>query len=292
MCCSRPERSVCNPAGADPCDLAVHAAGPDDIYVAAARTNDRAYLAAGKLVGFEIVPVDMKLTFSSTPATEHMLFTARDASDIWVVNDRKGSASHWDGQSWTPSTICTGIATRVSIAPGGSAYVGCGNEVYEFASSGWTSLHTFEGAVDSVAAGTDDVWASAKGVFRRAGADWVAVPLPSGISTAHLDGVDALQTLWADLGTTPQDRYGRIGALHDSTWNIYMFPGTLDQTEVRGNEVWAVRYGMGTYRFNGEKFDGYATGDATALYSQISIAGPGEVWLASDGGLLRYRDPP
>lgn len=78
----------------------------------------------------------------------------------------------------------------------------------------------------------------------------------------------------------------------DGTWHDTMTfsAGAVIDMQVRGNEIWILNQIGASYRFNGSTWDTYRTGK-DALFNLITIAGPGDVWISGDNGMLHYTDP-
>jgi signal transduction histidine kinase/ligand-binding sensor domain-containing protein len=140
------------------------------------------------------------------------------------------------------------------------------------------------------------IWAGgASGLFRFANGKFFAVPAAGKLAGGAVASlfVDHDGTLWA--GTDE----GLNRLQHKCLFPLGQGEGlgfgpVQGLAQVSPGVVWAARTGDGIYRWNGRSFSRLRAAGLSAHNSQANallLARDGACWVASTGGLLRYKDP-
>jgi ligand-binding sensor domain-containing protein/signal transduction histidine kinase len=225
---------------------------------------------------------------------------------IWLVvqgskifqfsQNRLSSVARGDSGEWT-----SGIQVLL-VDKSGRVWLGTGeNAVLCLDKDGW---HRYRiprqmtgSGVRALAEEPDGtIWAgSTSGLFFFSDGKFSAIPASSGLAGRSVESlfVDCDGALWAgtDAGLN------RLG--HKSLFSLGQAQGlgfgpVQGLAQVSPGVIWAARTGDGIYRWDGRGLRQLRAAGLAAHNSQVNallVTHDGACWVASDGGLLRYKDP-
>ncbi|MGA2246073.1 MAG: two-component regulator propeller domain-containing protein [Verrucomicrobiota bacterium] len=233
------------------------------------------------------------------------LFKDRQGA-MWVAIRKQGVFAYHDGQ-FVPVTDAAdapllSTARGLLVDQNGCLWLAAGeNAVLRRDQAGWHHYRLpkrLAGSLVNALAEEPDgtIWAGAPGgLFQFSGGQFSGVPNSSKLAGA------AVESLFAD-------RDGRLWAGTDEGLNRLQrkilfafgqedglgFGPVQGLVQVSPGVIWAARSGDGIYRWDGRTFSRLKAAGLPAHNSRVNallLAHDGVCWVASSGGLLRYKDP-
>ena len=220
---------------------------------------------------------------------------AASATDVWAVS-AEGELVHLEKGRWTRRAIPSRVNTVFAL-PGGAGFLaGTQDTVQETAGGNWRKMDSGPTGVTAFCAEPDGgIWAlEPRGVWRRDG-DWRRIHVVD----------ESLGAAWAICALGPQDVYlasskGLHGLMGKRKYwmSLEVRPGGLLSAEVRGlarldGRHFLVATERGLNITNGLRgwraltaANGLPIGDLTG----VAACDDSTLWLATDRGLIRWRD--
>jgi hypothetical protein len=308
------------------------AAGPNDVWLVS-HTNDTCEIMRGDPspsgAGFApqvsaatpalysaLVPVDHGLLYGAmgttlyrgdghtfTPVTSG-IGTPRDvsgssASDVWVT-DAAGHAAHYDGTSWTMTTIALGQApTAVASTSNVEAWAGSGSTLYHWSGGTWSSIHTAAGAISVVSVVGTDLWIRASSAVEHYdGSGWTTATPPSACTTSSSAPLASSRFTPAPNGDVWLTYAERVCRFHSGTWAPITPAFTCAtigcdyETSAYGDEVWATD-DFNVSRWLGDRWDTSYAGAMSANVRILPLGPANELWVTREipQALLRRSLP-
>ncbi|MBN1604870.1 MAG: hypothetical protein JW915_24905 [Chitinispirillaceae bacterium] len=238
-------------------------------------------------------------TLGKIPGTG-IVSVATDAhGKIWVAGP--GGIAVKSGTQFTNYTSENGLPDNdvrdLMIAPDGKVWIATAKGAASFDGSSWKTYTAADGlSSDNTKAVAADskggIWVgTGKGVSVLNGSTWTVWNMKKGMSWNDVKALawDKRQkTMWAAVGEKD------VNAFTDGKWKVYMDIAT-DITSIMvdtQSRIW-VGHAAGVIKFNGDEWitDSKKHGIPAASVQKMYRDGSGNLWYATDNGVLRLSNP-
>ncbi|MDD5673941.1 MAG: two-component regulator propeller domain-containing protein [Chitinivibrionales bacterium] len=226
---------------------------------------------------------------------------AVDAAGSAWVGTSAGCARENNG-AFTPFTkaegLCDNDVKKIVVDKSGVVYAGTADGLCRYAGGAWKGVDAKSGfnakvVFDLALDGQGNLWcATNNGIFCQSGGRWQSFTTANGLSydDAHALACDPKSgKIWAAVGEKDVNCYD------GKSWKVFMdvmnnIVSIMTDTQSR---IWFGSATVGLLKFNGEEWvnDPHKTGMAASSVNAMQRDGSGNLWFATDKGLLCMNNP-